>query len=81
MFYLYKHYFVCLVINIQSRTVSPWISHLCEHVSAVCVFIERQIFVQDFDGVLFKYGCCVDSALNRRHRLSEDTIHKDDTFL
>ncbi len=40
-------------------------ANLCQHVPAVRVAVQRQVFAQDFDGVLFEDGRGVDGALDR----------------
>lgn len=55
-------------------------ANLSQHVPVVCVCVERQVFAQDFDGVLFEDGRRVDGAFDRWHGLSEDTVHKDHAF-
>lgn len=55
-------------------------ANLCQHVPAVCIAVQRQVFAQDFDGVLFEDGRGVDGALDRWHGLHEDAVHKDHSF-
>lgn len=56
-------------------------ANLSQHVPAVCVCVERQVFAQDFDGVVFEDGRGVDGAFDGWHGLSEDAVHKDHALL